>query len=529
MPYKLHGKCVVRADTGERVKCHPTRKKARAHLAALEINVSEKHKSDAPPDELWVDVEAMRRICPECADKMIAKGLSRVDILKAEPSRRMENLSRHLARRYGGDPHFFTKCTEGGWEELAGYDEDARKAICAVAHRAVTGIWTGSHRRGKSDDGTMMTHVFSICKVDERTDGLPDGILGVVEGWAGVQEPDRTHGGPEVMDVPASWPAIAAWSDGQRLASGGKSHGNVRPMHNPRQASGILLEPPRLQDYSPGVPGIYVKVGVVDDGDWRKCRSGTYTGLSWNGYGADIGTDKRWPGSRVYVMKSVVELTLCDRPCVGSALFTVVKADGTEEQIERREQAPVGDESMDVIEELQKLRNEHERAGDSQRAEMITNAITLVAQAMNGNEPEGPNEGAGETPPDGEHGQEMQKSLTSRGKGVPINKEIVRSVAKSLTVMTGDGANGPDIKGQLADLARAVADVASRVDAIAKQPIPGGPATTVVVNKSAGHEGATELQQLASIIRQRYTAETDPAHKEQLRRQYQTIKTIMEE
>ncbi len=39
IPYKLRGNCVVKADTGETVKCHDTRKKALAHLAALEINV----------------------------------------------------------------------------------------------------------------------------------------------------------------------------------------------------------------------------------------------------------------------------------------------------------------------------------------------------------------------------------------------------------------------------------------------------------------------------------------------------------
>jgi hypothetical protein len=41
MPYKLRGNCVVKADTGETVKCHETRKKALAHLAALEINVTQ--------------------------------------------------------------------------------------------------------------------------------------------------------------------------------------------------------------------------------------------------------------------------------------------------------------------------------------------------------------------------------------------------------------------------------------------------------------------------------------------------------
>jgi hypothetical protein len=39
MPYKLKGKCVVRSDTGEVVKCHPTRSRALRHLKALKVNV----------------------------------------------------------------------------------------------------------------------------------------------------------------------------------------------------------------------------------------------------------------------------------------------------------------------------------------------------------------------------------------------------------------------------------------------------------------------------------------------------------
>jgi hypothetical protein len=52
MPYKLKGKCVVRSDTGEVVKCHPNRAAALRHLRALKVNVHamtaieavEKHK-----------------------------------------------------------------------------------------------------------------------------------------------------------------------------------------------------------------------------------------------------------------------------------------------------------------------------------------------------------------------------------------------------------------------------------------------------------------------------------------------------
>lgn len=48
-------------------------------------------------------------------------------------------LAKHLAKKYGGDPKFFTKCD--ACEELAGYDEEARHAICAKAHKLAVGKW----------------------------------------------------------------------------------------------------------------------------------------------------------------------------------------------------------------------------------------------------------------------------------------------------------------------------------------------------------------------------------------------------
>lgn len=47
MPYKLKGNCVVRADTGETVKCHDNHSDAVAHLRALEANVDKSMKIGA--------------------------------------------------------------------------------------------------------------------------------------------------------------------------------------------------------------------------------------------------------------------------------------------------------------------------------------------------------------------------------------------------------------------------------------------------------------------------------------------------
>jgi len=51
----------------------------------------------------------------------------------------MAGLAKHLAKKYGGDPDFFTKVV--GDETLAGYDDDAKKAIAAKAHKLAIGRW----------------------------------------------------------------------------------------------------------------------------------------------------------------------------------------------------------------------------------------------------------------------------------------------------------------------------------------------------------------------------------------------------
>lgn len=49
MPYKLEKNCVVKSDTGEVVKCHPSHIQALAHLRALYINVVAPEKKQELP------------------------------------------------------------------------------------------------------------------------------------------------------------------------------------------------------------------------------------------------------------------------------------------------------------------------------------------------------------------------------------------------------------------------------------------------------------------------------------------------
>ncbi len=54
----------------------------------------------------------------------------------------IKGLGKHLAKKYGPqDKGFFTRCMAA--EELSGYDEETRKAVCAKAHKVEIGTWPG--------------------------------------------------------------------------------------------------------------------------------------------------------------------------------------------------------------------------------------------------------------------------------------------------------------------------------------------------------------------------------------------------
>jgi hypothetical protein len=95
--------------------------------------------------------EEMAEICPDCARAMVGVGIQRVDLSPTptegltEKAGNIENLAKHMSKKYGGDPGFFTKCM--GSSELSDYDQDKRAAICARAHKIAIGKWPA----GKAD------------------------------------------------------------------------------------------------------------------------------------------------------------------------------------------------------------------------------------------------------------------------------------------------------------------------------------------------------------------------------------------
>ena len=135
------------------------------------------------------------------------------------------------------------------------------------------------------------------------------------------ETPDRAG---EVFDYTSSKPNFEKWSSEQAVASGGKSLGNVRVMHK-AEAAGVLTD---IQ-YDDATKAIIFTAHVVDDDAWGKVEKGVFTGFSPGGKYA-----KRWKdGVHVRYTAEPNEMSLVDRPCISSASFTMVKADGAVEEL----------------------------------------------------------------------------------------------------------------------------------------------------------------------------------------------------
>lgn len=132
----------------------------------------------------------------------------------------------------------------------------------------------------------------------------------------------------EMMDYAKSKDNFKKWSDDIHEASGGLSKGNLRVMHGLSVAGKVTEIEFNDEDQS-----IEVCAKVVDDAEWNKVTEGCYTGFSVGGkYG------KKWnevvDGATIKKYEAIPnEVSLVDNPCCPSATFSLVKADGAEENV----------------------------------------------------------------------------------------------------------------------------------------------------------------------------------------------------
>jgi len=130
-------------------------------------------------------------------------------------------------------------------------------------------------------------------------------------------------GADEIMDYASSKPLFQKWSEDAYRRSGGKSKGNLRAMHK-TIAAGKLID----INFNDQDKAIDIGAFVADDEEWGKVMQGVYTGFSVGGSYA-----KRWfdPGGGIRYTAKPSEISLVDAPCIQTAVFQLIKEDGTTE------------------------------------------------------------------------------------------------------------------------------------------------------------------------------------------------------
>jgi hypothetical protein len=144
----------------------------------------------------------------------------------------------------------------------------------------------------------------------------------LVYGVITEESPDRSG---EIMDYATSKPNFEKWSAEMEKASGGKSVGNLRAMHG-KVAAGSLQQ----IDFDDANLRIEAVAKVVDDNEWAKVEAGVYTGFSIGGSYAKRWTDEADKSLKRYTADPS-EVSLVDRPCLKTATFSMIKADGSVE------------------------------------------------------------------------------------------------------------------------------------------------------------------------------------------------------
>lgn len=136
------------------------------------------------------------------------------------------------------------------------------------------------------------------------------------------ETPDHSK---EVFDYATSKPNIQSWSDKYQKATDGVSFGNIREQHG-KVAAGRLDQ----LEFNDMTKSVQFCAKIVDDGTWKKIEDRVITGFSPGGRYA-----KRWQdGDYTRYTAEFSELSVVDCPCNPNATFTLVKADGTEEQVD---------------------------------------------------------------------------------------------------------------------------------------------------------------------------------------------------
>ena len=128
----------------------------------------------------------------------------------------------------------------------------------------------------------------------------------------------------ELFDYESSKPNFEKWSATAETMSRGLSKGNLRSMHG-SVAAGIVTD----LGFDDDNRRIECCAKVVDDNEWRKVLAGVYTGFSMGGKYEKRWVEKTDSGEqRKRYTALPCEISLVDKPCIPTATFDFVKADG---------------------------------------------------------------------------------------------------------------------------------------------------------------------------------------------------------
>lgn len=141
----------------------------------------------------------------------------------------------------------------------------------------------------------------------------------LVYGVLAAETPDLMN---EILAYDASKAAFETWAGNAEKVSGGKSMGNLRVMHNPKVAGKFTQV-----ECNDELKQIEVVAKVEADDEWKLVETGCYTGFS---IGAKAAWKKKDGDLTRYAVKTMVEGSLVDLPCIPTATFDYIKGATTE-------------------------------------------------------------------------------------------------------------------------------------------------------------------------------------------------------
>lgn len=149
---------------------------------------------------------------------------------------------------------------------------------------------------------------FQLSKVDEAKR--------LVYGIATAEVADKAG---EILDYASSVPYFKKWSSEIEKASGGKSLGNVREMHDSK-AVGKLTQ----LNFNDEEKQIEICAKIVDEGAWNKVMEGVLTGFSQGGSYVKSWPDPDQKGVTRYTADPA-EVSIVDNPCLGEGSFQLIR------------------------------------------------------------------------------------------------------------------------------------------------------------------------------------------------------------